>query len=137
MYDSDQGHRPAQDLSLRDPLAGVAANLVHFFVNQDSTMPVIGASGAIVGVMAAYLRLFPPARIVTLVPVLFFPLFFEVPAFLFMGFWFLMQLLSGAVSLAVTNTGEGIAWWAHIGGLSAEFFLIKRLCSSRERCYRG
>jgi membrane associated rhomboid family serine protease len=119
-------------------LAGVAANLVHFWVNQDSVMPVIGASGAIAGVMGAYLRLFPRARIVTLVPVLFFPLFFEVPAFLFMGFWFFMQLLSGAASLAVTNRGEGIAWWAHIGGFSVGFFLIKRLCSSRPgRCYGG
>jgi membrane associated rhomboid family serine protease len=116
-------------------LSGVAANLVHFFVNQDSTMPVIGASGAIAGVMGAYLRLFPRAKIVTLVPILFFPFFFEVPAFLFMGFWFLMQLLSGAVSLAVTNAGEGIAWWAHIGGFGVGFFLIKRLCSSRRgRC---
>lgn len=117
-------------------LAGLAANLVHFFVNQDSTMPVIGASGAIAGVMAAYLRLFPRARIVTLVPILFFPLFFEVPAFLFMGFWFLMQLLSGAVSLAVTNTGEGIAWWAHIGGFSVGYLLVKQLCSSSGRCSR-
>ena len=119
-------------------LAGVAANLIHFFVNQDSTMPVIGASGAIVGVMAAYLRLFPRARIVTLFPVLFFPFFFEVPAFLFMGFWFLMQLFSGAVSLAVANTGEGIAWWAHIGGFGVGFFLIKRLCRwKRGGCSTG
>jgi membrane associated rhomboid family serine protease len=71
--------------------------------------------------MAAYLRLFPRARVVTLVPILFFPLFFEVPAFLFVGFWFFMQLLSGAVWLAVTNTGEGIAWWAHVGGFSVGF----------------
>jgi membrane associated rhomboid family serine protease len=119
-------------------LAGVAANLIHFFVNQDSTMPVIGASGAIAGVMAAYLRLFPRARIVTLFPVLFFPFFFEVPAFLFMGFWFLMQLFSGAVSLAVANTGEGIAWWAHIGGFGVGFFLIKRLCRwKRGGCSTG
>ena len=106
-------------------LAGVAANLVHFWMNQDSTMPVIGASGAIAGVMAAYLRLFPRARIITLVPVLFFPFFFEVPAFLFMGFWFFMQLLSGAVSLAVTSTGGGIAWWAHIGGFTAGILLYR------------
>ncbi len=111
--------------------AGVAANLVHFWVNQDSTMPVIGASGAIAGVMAAYLRLFPRARIVTLIPILFFPFFFEVPAVLFMGFWFLMQVFSGAVSLAVADTGGGIAWWAHIGGFAVGFLLVKPMCSRR------
>ncbi len=112
-------------------LAGLAANLVHFFVNHDSTMPVIGASGAIAGVMAAYLRLFPRARIITLVPILFIPFFFRVPAVLFMGVWFFMQLLSGAISLAVTDAGGGIAWWAHIGGFAVGFLLVKPLCSGR------
>ncbi len=112
-------------------LSGVTANLVHFLVNSDSTMPVIGASGAIAGVMAAYLRLFPRARIITLIPILFIPFFFEVPAVLFMGFWFVMQLFSGALSLAVTDTGGGIAWWAHIGGFALGFLLIKPMCSSK------
>src|SRR5512139_2108478 len=112
-------------------LAGVAANLVHFVVNHDSTMPVIGASGAIAGVMAAYLRLFPFARIITLFPVFFIPYFFEVPAYLFMGFWFLTQVFSGAASLAAAEGGGGIAWWAHIGGFAVGFLLIKPLCSSR------
>ena len=65
-------------------LSGVAANTVHFLANANSTMPVIGASGAIAGVMGAYLRLFPTARIVTLVPILFFPFFFDIPAVFFM-----------------------------------------------------
>src|SRR5512142_1736286 len=112
-------------------LSGVTANLVHFLVNSDSTMPVIGASGAIAGVMAAYLRLFPKARIVTLIPILFIPFFFEVRAVLFMGFWFVMQLFSGALSLAVTDTGGGIAWWAHIGGFALGFLLIKPMCSRK------
>jgi membrane associated rhomboid family serine protease len=117
--------------------AGLAANLIHFIVNHDSTMPVIGASGAIAGVMAAYLRLFPHARIITLVPVLFFPFFFEVPAVLFMGIWFLTQVLSGAASLAVTDAGGGIAWWAHIGGFALGLLFIKPLCSSRPGgCHR-
>ena len=110
-------------------LAGVAANIVFFLVERNSTMPVIGASGAIAGVMAAYLRLFPRARIVTLIPILFFPFFFEVPAVLFMGFWFLMQIFSGAVSLTVAGDGGGIAWWAHIGGFAVGYLLIKPLCS--------
>jgi membrane associated rhomboid family serine protease len=112
-------------------LAGLAANLVHFLVNHDSTMPVIGASGAIAGVMAAYLRLFPRARIVTLIPILFLPFFFEVPAVLFMGFWFLMQVFSGAASLAVSGSGGGIAWWAHVGGFAVGYLLIKPLCGGR------
>lgn len=115
--------------------AGIAANLIHFFVFRDSTLPVIGASGAIAGVMAAYLRLFPQARIVTLFPVLFFPFFFEVPAVLFMAIWFFTQLLSGAASLAITDAGGGIAWWAHIGGFALGFLFIKPLCRSRsDRC---
>ncbi len=112
-------------------LAGVAANLVHFIVSRNSTMPVIGASGAIAGVMAAYLRLFPRARIMMLVPVLIFPLFFEVPALFFMLFWFLLQLISGAASLAVSHSGGGIAWWAHVGGFVLGFFLVRPLCIGR------
>jgi membrane associated rhomboid family serine protease len=110
-------------------LAGAAANFVHFIVNRDSTMPVIGASGAIAGVMAAYMRLFPRARIIMLVPILFFPLFFEVPALFFMLFWFLLQLVSGAASLAVAHSGEGIAWWAHVGGFVLGLLLVRPLCS--------
>jgi hypothetical protein len=110
-------------------LAGLAANLVHFVINHHSTMPVIGASGAIAGVMAAYLRLFPTARIITLFPIFFIPYFLEVPAYFFMGLWFVMQLLSGAASLA--GAEGGIAWWAHIGGFAVGYFLIKPLCSKR------
>ena len=110
-------------------LAGIAANLVHFIVNSDSTVPVIGASGAIAGVMAAYLRLFPQARIIMLVPVLYFPLFFEVPALFFMLFWFFLQLISGASALSVARSVEGIAWWAHIGGFLIGLLLVRPLCS--------
>jgi len=112
-------------------LAGVAANAVHFTVNHDSTLPVIGASGAIAGVMAAYLRLFPFGRIITLVPVFFIPYFFEIPAYIFMGLWFLTQVFSGTASLALAEGGGGIAWWAHIGGFAAGFLLIKPLCGRR------
>lgn len=112
-------------------LCGVAANLVHFLVNQASTTPVIGASGAIAGVMAGYLRFFPRARIVTLVPVLFLPYFFEVPAVFFMAFWLILQLFSGAASLAAAGEGGGIAWWAHIGGFAVGFLLIRPLCGRR------
>jgi membrane associated rhomboid family serine protease len=112
-------------------LAGIAANLIYFIVSRDATTPVIGASGAIAGVMAAYIRLFPRARIVTLVPIFFFPFFFELPALFYMLFWFFLQLISGATSLAVAQSGGGIAWWAHIGGFAVGLFLVRPLCSRK------
>jgi membrane associated rhomboid family serine protease len=112
-------------------LSGLAANLAHFLVNLDSTMPVIGASGAVAGVMAAYLRLFPRARIITLFPVFFIPYFLELPAYFFMAIWFLSQLFSGAASLLAPDAAGGIAWWAHIGGFLVGFFLVPVLCGRR------
>ncbi len=108
-------------------VAGLAANLVHCVINRESTVPVIGASGAIAGIMAAYLRLFPRARIVTLFPILFIPYFIELPAVVFMGIWFLIQILSGASSLIAAGSG-GIAWWAHVGGFLVGFVLVRPLC---------
>src|SRR5262245_55846834 len=111
-------------------LCGLAAGLVHWFTNPDSTMPTVGASGAIAGVMGAYFFLFPYARIIVMVPILFFPFFFEVPAVIYLGFWALSQVFSGALSLASTREVGGIAWWAHVGGFTAgivlHFFFIRR-----------
>ena len=86
----------------------IAAGIVHSLSDLSSTMPTIGASGAIAGVLGAYFLLYPRARVVTLVPLFFWPLFFEVPAYFFLGFWFLTQVLSGG--LAVAGVGAaGIA----------------------------
>lgn len=112
-------------------VAGITASVVHFYMNQNSTVPVIGASGAIAGIMGSYLRLFPRARIVTLIPILFFPFFFELPAVFFMGFWFFMQIFSGAISLVAESNQGGIAWWAHAGGFILGFLLIKPVCNRR------
>jgi membrane associated rhomboid family serine protease len=99
---------------------GVAAGLVHFFTNLNSTIPTVGASGAIAGVLGAYFLQFPRARIITLVPVFFFfPLFIEVPAVTYLGFWALSQIFSGAVSLALPEDVGGVAFWAHVGGFIA------------------
>ncbi|SMP61470.1 rhomboid family intramembrane serine protease [Anoxynatronum buryatiense] len=95
---------------------GVAASLVHFLFQPASTLPTIGASGAIAAVMGAYVIMFPLARITTLVPIFFIPLFFQVPALLFIGFWFISQVFSGVFTLFAPMNGGGIAWWAHIGG---------------------
>jgi len=98
-------------------LAGIVAALLHYALNQTSWMPTVGASGAIAGVLGAYLVTFPRARVVALVPL--FP-FFQVmalPAVLVLGLWFVMQFFSGALSLGNAG-GGGVAWWAHIGGFA-------------------
>ncbi len=97
-------------------ICGVAAGLVHLVTNPHSSIPAIGASGAIAGVLGAYLVLFPRARVLTLMPVFFLPLFIEVPAVFFLGIWFVIQFASGTAALASPTSGTGIAWWAHIGG---------------------
>ncbi len=101
---------------------GVAAGLVHLLTNWDSKIPTIGASGAISGVMGAYLLLYPRARIMTLIPIFFFFQFVEIPAFIFLGYWLFLQLFSG--SLTPSNIG-GIAFWAHIGGFISGLIFIK------------
>lgn len=105
-------------------LSGWASGLFHLFLNWQSPVPTIGASGAIAGVMGAYLILFPRSRILTLIPILFIPYFIEIPAFFFLGIWFLLQFLGAAGSGA---QGGGIAWWAHVGGFVAGIILVKVL----------
>jgi membrane associated rhomboid family serine protease len=94
-------------------LCGFASGLTHLFSNYHSQVPTIGASGAIAGVMGAYFILYPGSRILTFIPILFIPYFVEIPAFVFLGVWFLFQFLSATGAPA---QGGGIAWWAHIGG---------------------
>lgn len=103
-------------------LCGIAAGLIHLYTNWESNLPTIGASGAISGIMGAYLLLYPGSRILTLVPIFLFIQFFEIPAFIFLGYWFLIQLFSA--SLTPKNVG-GIAFWAHIGGFVAGLVFIK------------
>jgi membrane associated rhomboid family serine protease len=98
-------------------LSGLAAGAVHIVTNAASAVPTVGASGAIAGVMGAYLLLFPHSTVVTLVPIFFFLQIVEVPAVLFLGIWFLSQLFSGTLALAAAGAqAGGVAWWAHIGG---------------------
>ena len=97
---------------------GVAASLTHLALNLGSDVPTVGASGAIAGVLGAYFLLYPKARVVTLLPIFIFIQIIEVPAFLFLGLWFLLQFISGAAATASQNAG-GVAWWAHIGGFAA------------------
>ena len=110
-------------------LCGLAAGVVHWFTNPGSTIPTVGASGAIAGVMGAYFILFPYARVIVLIPILFFPFFFELPAVVYLGFWALSQVFTGAL-MADARVVGGVAWWAHVGGFSAgivlQFFFIRR-----------
>lgn len=97
---------------------GVLASLTHLLTNLESTMPTIGASGAIAGVMGAYFLLYPHSKVLTLIPIFFFFEILVLPAPLFLGVWFLLQFFQGAFTVTSTETG-GVAWWAHIGGFAA------------------
>ena len=114
-------------------ITGIAAGVTHWLTNPDSIIPTVGASGAISGVLGAYLVLFPQARIIAVLPILFFPYFFAVPAVVFLGVWFLTQLLSG--SLAGLGPGDlrGVAWWAHVGGFIAGAVLQWPLSLGRDK----
>jgi len=104
-------------------MCGLSSGLAQLALNWHANVPTIGASGAIAGVMGAYFMLYPNARILTLVPVFFIPLFFEIPAYFFLGFWFLIQLVSAASRHG--NQVAGIAWWAHIGGFAFGMLFLK------------
>ena len=103
-------------------LCGIGSGLSHLLINWHSRVPTIGASGAIAGVMGAYFVLYPRAKVLTLIPIFFIPLFIEIPAYYFLGIWFILQFISAAGTPA---HGGGIAWWAHIGGFLLGIGLLK------------
>jgi len=103
-------------------VCGVAAGLLHWVTNLDSDVPTIGASGAIAGVLGAYFVLFPRARVLTLVPIVFIPLFFEIPAVIFLLIWIGLQVAQAWIGLGM-DVGGGVAWWAHVGGFAAGLLL--------------
>lgn len=116
-------------------LCGVLSGFVHALANPHSAVPTIGASGAIAGVLGAYFLLFPRARVLTLLPLgIYFPII-ELPAFFFLGFWLLIQSISGLASLAAHGESmAGIAWWAHVGGFAVGAVLALVL---KKRKYAG
>src|SRR5205823_4911172 len=95
---------------------GILAGLTQTLTQPGATVPSLGASGAIAGVLGAYLLLYPTARVLVLLPIFFFPFFFEVPAVVYLGIWFVSQLFSGTLALVSPAQAEGIAFWAHVGG---------------------
>lgn len=108
-------------------LAGLAAGFAHFIFNYSSTVPALGASGAIAGVIGAYVRRFPYAWINILQPIGLMPIFLFMPAILFAGLWFLSQVMNATGSLFSPLIGAGVAWWAHIGGFLLGWWLQPRL----------
>jgi membrane associated rhomboid family serine protease len=92
----------------------------------------LGASGAIAGILGCYMRLFPMARVVVVVPILFIPLFFEVYAYVFIGLWFLIQVLQSMMALLLPSSSGDVAWWAHVGGFIAGFALGPLLVRSHQ-----
>ena len=113
-------------------LSGVAAALLQSLLLRGSNEPMIGASGAIAGVLGAYLILFPHARVASLVPILFIFTVINVPATLFLLFWFVTQLFSGWLALGGAS-GSGVAWWAHVGGFI--FGILAVYIFARRRVY--
>jgi membrane associated rhomboid family serine protease len=108
-------------------LCGIASVVVQTVSSPGSAVPMVGASGAISGVLGAYFLTYPQARVLTLVPIVIIFYLIELPAYFFLGFWFVMQFIQGSVhSLNSTAAGSGgIAWWAHVGGFVAGVLLLK------------
>lgn len=102
-------------------LCGLIAAITHYYVNPSSTVPVVGASGAVAGIMGAYFLMFKHARVLTFVPPFFL---FNLPAWIYLGFWALTQLYSGTVQLS-SSAGQQIAFWAHVGGFTAGMLLYR------------
>ncbi|MEZ5979355.1 MAG: rhomboid family intramembrane serine protease [Planctomycetota bacterium] len=110
-------------------VAGTISAAVHVSTNGATTIPAIGASGAISGVMGAYLVLYPTARILFVVPILFYPLFFDWPAATYLLLWFALQVVSGGFSLVAGEQVGGVAWWAHVGGFVGGILVLRPFLS--------
>jgi len=117
-------------------LCGFGAAFAQTFISLvfgGGQVPMVGASGAVSGILGAYVKMFPHARVLALVPVFFFMTFVEIPALVFIGLWFFIQLVNGIISLPMVGLG-GVAWWAHIGGFVAGYLLIDKFLP-RHRYY--
>ena len=106
--------------------SGITGSLLHAYFSPSSWVPVVGASGAIAGVMGAYFLLFRQSMVLVFIPFFFLAPIVEVPAYIFLGVWFLMQFFSGTFSIlgARAAEGGGVAFWAHVGGFAAGVGLI-------------
>jgi len=116
---------------------GIAGSVMHILFNTQSNLPTIGASGAIATILGAYLILYPRARVVTIIPIFIFIQVVQLPAPLYLGFWFLSQLLSGAAQItSEAYQSGGVAWWAHIGGFAAGAITALLFYRQKKRKFR-
>jgi rhomboid family protein len=115
-------------------LCGLGAGVAQTLFSLGSKIPSLGASGAIAGVLGAYIVLFPSSKILTLVTLFFWWFFARLPAVLFIGLWFIVQFLSGVSSLGSAAEG-GVAWWAHVGGFLLGMLLVSGMTRRRDREY--
>ena len=118
-------------------LCGLGAGIAHTLANASSAIPSIGASGAIAGVLGAYFVSYPYARVQTLIPLFIFVQVIEIPAVIVLGFWFLLQFISGAATFATTNAANtgGVAWWAHVGGFLVGILLLAVFPKKQRQSY--
>jgi membrane associated rhomboid family serine protease len=112
-------------------IGGLAATALQLAFGPNSMTPNLGASGAVAGVLGAYILMYPRARVVTLVFIIFLFTILELPAIFFLGFWFLQQLAFGALQSSDTVAGGGVAYWAHVGGFAAGLLLIRVFATRR------
>lgn len=104
-------------------LAGIGGNVTQYLLSPSSAIPILGASGAISGIMGAYYVLFPQSKIKTLIFIFFFVTFMEVPAVIYLIYWFVIQLFSGASTIG--GTGGGVAFWAHVAGFATGIYVAR------------
>jgi membrane associated rhomboid family serine protease len=114
-------------------LGGLAATALQIVVDPGSQIPNLGASGAVAGVLGGYLILFPRARVITVIFIIFFFTIIELPALLILGFWFVQQVLFGYFDLNSAGEEGGVAYFAHIGGFAFGLLAIKLFADERKR----
>jgi membrane associated rhomboid family serine protease len=118
-------------------LAGLVATFTHTFMNPGSTLPIVGASGAIAGVMGAYMFMYPQSKIESLFIIFFYPIIIDIPAFTYLGIWFLIELFNGSAANFFSNApSQPIAFWAHIGGFVFGALFHKAFIASSERYWQ-
>ncbi|TES92973.1 MAG: rhomboid family intramembrane serine protease [Candidatus Cloacimonadota bacterium] len=113
-------------------LAGIIATFAQIIISPFSTIPQIGASGAVSGILGAYILLFPRAKVLTLIPLFYFIRIISLPAFVVLGFWIVLQIINGFTSLSLSAQG-GIAFFAHIGGFLAGLLFVKPFLIGRRK----
>lgn len=106
-------------------LCGFLATYAQWYFSQELVVPVVGASGAIAGVLGAYFFRFPYAKVLILIPIFFYPLFFEIPAVAFLGFWVIMQIQEVSTAAMFAGAATSSAWWSHLGGFAAGAILYR------------